>query len=162
MQQTSIRIVRLEPMRVASFYAFGESPETAVWDKLAAWAEPKGLLANIEAHPIIGFDNPSPTPASPKYGYELWIKIGTNVEPEGEMRVVEFCGGIYAVTRCPVLGDPFHTIPAAWQQLGEWCKKNNLKYGYHQALEQYLTRADNLDSLVLDLYCPIVEPQTVL
>jgi hypothetical protein len=42
MSELEIRIVELEPMRVASVYGFGESPELQAWEKLIAWAGPKG------------------------------------------------------------------------------------------------------------------------
>ena len=83
MSTTDVQIVRLEPMRVASTYGFGEHPEDQAWQILAEWAKPKGLLDDIDAHPIFGFNNPYPTPDNPKYGYEFWIKVGPAVEPEG-------------------------------------------------------------------------------
>ena len=46
MSDLEVRIIKLEPMRLASFWGFGESPETIAWEKLISWAKPKGLLEN--------------------------------------------------------------------------------------------------------------------
>ena len=58
MTESDVRIVKLEPMRVASVRAISETPERDAWEKVRTWAEPKGLLADIEKHPIFGFNNP--------------------------------------------------------------------------------------------------------
>ena len=144
-------------MRVASVYAFGTNPEGEAWKKLVAWAKPKGLLNNIDEHPIFGFNNPNPVSEDSKYGYELWIKVTPEIEPEGETRIIEFLGGLYAVARCEALGEPYKNIPSTWQSLADWCKENNHKLGYHHALERFITSGDKPDNLVLDLYCPIIE-----
>jgi DNA gyrase inhibitor GyrI len=156
MSELEVRIVRLEPMRVASVHGFGPSPERQAWEKLMAWAKPKGLLDDLERHRIFGFNNPNPSPGSPNYGYEFWIVVGPDVEPEGEVRVEEFSGGLYAVTRCKGVGN----ITRTWHQLGTWCENSKYKQGGHQWLEEHLGPLDtSLDEneLLLDLYCPIAE-----
>ena len=65
MSELDVRIVELEPMRVASFHAFGESPELKASKKLVDWAKPKGLLDAKGTHRIFGFNNPDPSPGSP-------------------------------------------------------------------------------------------------
>lgn len=154
MTLTKVEIVKLGPMRVASAYGFGANPEEIAWRKLAAWAKPKGLLDDIDAHPIFGFNNPYPTPDNPRYGYELWIRVGPEIEPEGEIRIGEFFGGMYAVTRCEVRGHP-EAIPSGWQSFADWCRQNDHPLGTHHALEKFLTHPDDLNQLVLDLFCPI-------
>lgn len=157
MKDFEVQIVKLKPMLVASTYAFSKNPEVEAWEKLVAWAQPKGLLDDIDAHPIFGFNNPNPSTDNSKYGYEFWIKVGTNIEPEGDVRINEFYGGLYAVTRCETQGELYNTIPASWRQLIEWCKTSKYKFGYHQSLEKHIAGANNPDELTLDLYCPIVE-----
>ncbi|HSN76415.1 MAG TPA: GyrI-like domain-containing protein, partial [Anaerolineae bacterium] len=100
MNTLDVKIVTLDPMRVASVLGFGPSPEVAAWEKLAAWAGPLGLLAGPDRPRIFGFNNPSPTPASPNYGYEFWIEVGPEVQPDGDVQIKQFGGGLYAVTRC--------------------------------------------------------------
>src|SRR5512136_1885712 len=99
MSQLDVRTVKLEPMRVASAYGFGPEPEGIASSKLNAWAKPKGLLGDQEHHPTFGFNNPNPSPSSPNYGYELWMQVGPDAQPEGDITIKNFPGGLYAVTR---------------------------------------------------------------
>lgn len=156
MNKDNVQIEKLEPIRAASVYAFGTCPEEEAWKKLVAWARPKGLLDSIKDYPIFGFNNPNPVSDSSKYGYELWIKVTSEIEPDGDVRIIEFHGGPYAVIRCEVHGQPAN-IPAAWQRLVNWCITNDHKIGYHQFLEKFETPGDDPDELVLDLHCPIIE-----
>jgi DNA gyrase inhibitor GyrI len=157
MGELNVQIINLEPMLAASVYAFGTNPEEKAWKKLAQWAEPKGFFDNINEHPIFGFNNPNPLSEGSKYGYELWMKVGPEIEPEEGVRIVEFNGGPYAVARCEALGEPEKNIPSAWQSLADWCKKIELRFGYHQPLEKFIAGSDDPQNLVLDLYCPIVD-----
>ncbi len=157
MPAEDIHIAKLPAIRVASAYGFGCQPEEYAWNQLVRWAQPKGLLEDLRAHPIFGFNNPYPTPESPKYGYVFWIGVDGTVEPEGNIRIEEFFGGSYAVARCEVLGDPGGRIPAQWRSLTEWCRQNNHAMGKHPALEQYLSRPDDIAHLVMNLCCPIIE-----
>ena len=56
MDELAVRIVRLEPMRVASFHGFGSSPEHLAIQKLADWAGPRGYLEDRKQHRIFGFN----------------------------------------------------------------------------------------------------------
>lgn len=155
MSGLQVRIVKLEPVRVASVHGFGESPEHQAWEKLIAWARPKGLLDDLEKHRIFGFNNPDPSPGSPNYGYEFWIVVDPDVEPEGDVRIVDFGGGLYAVARCEGLGN----IGQVWKGLVAWREDSKYRGGSHQWLEEHIGPVDapqDEDALVLDLYLPIV------
>lgn len=156
MDEGKIEIRRLDPMRVASTHGFGANPEEVAWRKLVEWATPKGLLRDLTTHPIFGFNNPYPTPDNPRYGYEFWIKVGPETEPEGEVRIGEFLGGLYAVARCEANGHPEKNIPSGWQNLAEWCRNNNHPLGHHHALEKFLTSPADPSQLILELCCPII------
>jgi DNA gyrase inhibitor GyrI len=154
MSELDVRVVELEPNRVASVHAFSASPEHDALEKLIAWAKPRGLLDDPQQHRIFGFNNPDPSPGSPNYGYEFWIVVGPDVEPEGEVKIKEFPGGLYAVTRCDVQGeDPGEVIPATWKRLIAWCEDTKYRYAHHQWLEEHTLQDEDL--LFLDLYCPI-------
>ena len=156
MNEIEAQIVKLEPMRVASVHGFGQSPEHQAWDKLIAWAGPKGLLDDLEKHRIFGFNNPNPSPGSPNYGYEFWIVVGPDVEPEGDVRIVDFRGGLYAVARCEGAG----SIGQTWQELVAWREDSKYRGGSHQWLEEHIGPVDvpqDEGTMVLDLYLPIVE-----
>ena len=156
MSDLTVRIVTLEPMRVASAHGFGESPEHQAWEKLIAWARPTGLLKDPEAHRIFGFNNPSPSPGSPNYGYDFWIVVGPEVEPTGDVEIVDFRGGLYAVARCQSVGN----IGTVWQQLVDWREGSTYQHGGHQWLEEHIGPVEELqdeEAMVLDLYLPIAE-----
>jgi DNA gyrase inhibitor GyrI len=152
-----IKIVRLEPMLVASFHAFSASPEIDARNKLIAWAEPKGLLENTVRHRIFGFDNPSPSPGSPNYGYEFWIMVGEKTKPEGDIKIKEFKGGLYLVTRCEIKNNAGEIIPETWKNLEIWREATGYKAGNHQWLEEHIGLFESVDVFTLDLYRPIVE-----
>ena len=154
MTELDVKIVKLEPMRVASAYGFGPSPELVARDKLIAWAKPKGLLDNPEEHRIFGFNNPNPSHGSPNYGYEFWITVGPEVEPEGEVRIEEFMGGLYAVTRCVGVA----TISDTWNRLSQWLVDSRYNLAGHQCLEEHIgTFPASEEEMTLDLYAPIAE-----
>ncbi len=150
-----VRIVYLGPMRAACTNAFGITPEADAWAALLAWAEPRGLLATDRHYRLFGYDNP-PANGNGLHGYDTWITVGPAVRcrPEEQVRIREFEGGSYAVTRC-VLADVVDT----WTRLHEWVLDSPCRPGGHQWLEEYLTmpRAP-WQEILLDLYHPIREP----
>ena len=153
MSELEVRIVRLEPMRVASAHGFGQSPEGEAWDKILTWAKSKGLLEDLEALRFFGFNNPDPSAGSPNYGYEQWITVGPNVEAEGDVELKDFAGGLYAVAPCKL-----SNIGEVWKQLVAWREDSPYKPAYHQWLEECLTPPGTpLDEMEFDLYLPIAE-----
>jgi DNA gyrase inhibitor GyrI len=157
MSKLDVRIVKLEPMRVVSFWAFGESPESEAWEKLLFWARSRGLLDDPEKHPMFGFNNPNPSAGSPNYGYEVWIAVGPEAEPEGDARILDFDGGLYAVLRCEVPTGQYDVIGSSWKKLVTWREDSKYKCGTHQWLEQNLPLNLPGTEFVLDLYLPITE-----
>lgn len=158
MKQGEVRIVKLEPLHVASVHGFGQQPEHEAWDMMRAWAGPRGYLDDPEEHPIFGFNNPNPSPGSPNYGYEFWIQVGEEVEPEADIEIKDFPGGLYAVARWPGDGDPYQEIPAAWRRLVLWREKSRYRAAHHQWLERHLDVPDAPEGrFALDLYLPIAE-----
>lgn len=137
MDNHTMVVIKLAPMRVASAWAFGPQPEEEAWQRLQAWAQTRGLL-HEHAH-IFGFNNPNPAPGSPNYGYEFWLEIDTATEPApGEdIRIVDFAGGLYAVLEVDVTGDLNVTIPAAWRTLDSQVAESAYHAGAHQWLEQH-------------------------
>ncbi len=156
MSEFPVRIVKLEPRRVASVHGFGPSPENEAWQKLVAWAKPKGYLDDPEHHRIFGFNNPDPAPGSPNYGYEFWMVVGPDVQPEAGVEIKDFSGGLYAVAHCAVQGEPWQTIPAAWKKLVLWRENSQYQCASHQWLEEHLEEEGMSEGdFNLDLYLPI-------
>ena len=153
MNFNEVRIEKLPSMRVARFHAFSPSPEAEAWSALKAWAEPRGLLKDAAAHPVFGFNNPSPSPGRKEYGYEFWIRLGPEAPAESGMATLDFPGGWYAVTTCH--GFP---NPAMWMQLFNWV--HHSPHGYRQTheLEHPHDPLAPESEMVFDLYLPVEEP----
>ena len=156
MEDLDVRIINLPAMRVASFHAFSSSPEVEAWDKAVNWAKSHGFWQEPPALRIFGFNNPDPSPGSPNYGYEFWLTVGTDVKSDGENKIKEFSGGMYAVLRCDVTGNPWDIIPPTWGKLVKWFEASHYKHGNHQWLEEHLSHSQSQgQGFVLDLYLPI-------
>jgi DNA gyrase inhibitor GyrI len=155
METLNVRIVQLEPMRVASAHGFGAGPEGIAWDKLSRWARQRGLWHDDPRRRYFGFNNPSPSAGSPNYGYESWMTVGPEVESEGEITVKQVPDGLYAVTRIEVK-EPGDDIPNQWKQLVAWVETSQYHHARHQWLEETFF-AEDPDPLnfTLDLYLPI-------
>ena len=155
MKELEVRIVELPPMRVASVHAYGASPEGEAWQKLIAWAQPRGLLADRQSFRVFGFNNPNPSAGSPNYGYEFWITVGPDVEAGEDAEIRSFPGGLYAVTGCVGV----ESIGPTWQRLSTWSEDSPYKHGAHQWLEEHTGPMEEGSEaeLALDLYMPIAQ-----
>ncbi len=154
MDDQDVRIVQVAPMRVVSFYGFGESPELTAWQKLIDWAGPHGLLVNPGDYRIFGFNNPSPSPGSPNYGYEFWLTVDPDALDDAAVTIREFAGGRYAVTRCQGV----ENITKTWSELVKWLVERPYQHGSHQWLEEHLGTVDApVEEWIFDLYAPIAE-----
>jgi DNA gyrase inhibitor GyrI len=152
MSDLPVRIVKLEPMLVASAYGFGEEPEMQAWDTLLSWARSKGM--NLKDHRFFGFNNPNPSPGSPNYGYEQWMTVNPEEEPAEGIEIKEFSGGLYGVTRC----EGVQHITEIWMQLAIWREESKYQEAGHQWLEECFTpEATQLEEYVFDLYAPIAD-----
>jgi DNA gyrase inhibitor GyrI len=104
---------------------------------MAAFADTKGLLGAGSTSRIFGFNNPNPSEGSPNYGYEWWITVGEATEPEGDIRILNFPGGLYAVALFEEPDSDYNvSVPAAWQRLDAWVSQSQYQPGNHQWLEE--------------------------
>ena len=151
MNNLTVQVVELPPMRVASAYGFGKNPEGIATEKIGTFAHSKGIPI-YESRSTFGFNNPSPAPGSPNYGYEIWLPVEDNIEPAGDIRITHFSGGLYAVTQFKNL----HKIGETWKQLVIWREDSEYQSAYHQWLEELLTSPDVLvEEYIFKLYLPI-------
>lgn len=163
MKKFDVRIVKLEPMTVATVRAISTTPEHDAWEKMYSWAEPKGLLEDIERHPVFGFNNPDPSPGRKEYGYEFWIRVDPDVQPRADVEIKRFEGGLFAVTTCRLkeeLESEFFRKEGyleSWKNIVDWVKSSKYKLGKHQCLEKAHQPGASEEELILDLYCPIEE-----
>lgn len=150
---TEVKIERLAPQRVISAHGFGAQPEDQAWQKMKAWAEPKGLLSGSEGR-MFGYNNPNPSVGSPNYGYEFNLTVDEAVQAEGDLRVKQLTGGLYAVMPFQIQagGDPGQDIPEAWKKLDAWVAENGYRHGEQQWLEEH-----TLGGQIMALFYPLAE-----
>ena len=155
MSELDVRIETLAPMRAASAYGYGPSPEGIAHEKMSAFLEAKGMLAGYgTTYPHYGFNNPNPSAGSPNYGYEIWVKVPDDVEPQGDIRIQQFEGGLYAVTRFENL----ENIGRVWGELVQWRANSPYKHAHHQWLEHLLNPLEpDPAKFIFELYLPIAE-----
>lgn len=157
MTDIEVRIVNLPPMRMACVNGFGESPEGMAFEKMMTYAAAHQLLG--KPYRLFGYNNPSPSPGSPNYGYDVWITVDEKIQTDAEARIIDFPGGLYAVTRVEVR-EPWQDIPGTWQKMVKWIENSKYRHGRHQWLEEHIGPLDatvNALPFILDLYLPITE-----
>lgn len=158
MSDSKVRLVQLPPFRVASFHAYGAEPEVGALEKLHAWAGAKGLLESTAKPRIFGFNNPNPSTGSPNYGYEVWITVDPETQPESGIEFKGFPGGLYAVLHWDGKGDPYETIPAAWTELIKWLEASPYHESGPLCLEEHLPPDDDSQAgFALNLYLPVTK-----
>ncbi len=132
MTEDEVRVVELEPLRVAATLGFGPEPEIEAWDKLMTWARATNHLDGTQR--FFGFNNPNPMPGSPNYGYEQWMTIEPDVEPVSDVEIKDFEGGLFAVLRSNGLA----TITEDWGRLAAWLEASRYRVDNRQCLEELL------------------------
>jgi AraC family transcriptional regulator len=148
-----VEIVRLEPMRVASYRAISQTPEDDSIKQMESWI----LAQVIEGWKPrkFGFDVPVSEEMSEKgiRGYESWFSVPPGVEKSGEINVFDFQGGCYArMLITDPFGDAFATIPAGWQHLMAWFEESGRTFEERACLEELV---DTPDGVGLALYLPV-------
>jgi DNA gyrase inhibitor GyrI len=159
MVKLDVRIVTLPPMRAVCINGFGKSPELQAWDKLAVWAKERNMNMWDKSHRLFGYDNPEPSPGSPNYGYDVWMTVDESVQAEGEARIIDFPGGLYAVTRIDA-GPQGEGIFERWQELAAWVEHSKYRPEYCRriCLEESLPVKARIEGgFTLDLFEPITE-----
>lgn len=64
-------------------------------------------------------------------------------------------GGLYAVTRCKLCGDPEGSVPEVWKRLWDWVQASGYEWRRTHELEKPVDPLAPEEELVLDLYLPI-------
>ena len=156
MSTLNVRIVRLPALRVACVNGYGEGPEGIAFAKMRAYIQEKGFATDGQQHRFFGFNNPNPSAGSPLYGYDVWVTVDDSVQSEGEVKVLNFPGGLYAVRSIrPITGEE---IFPAWQELVAWREASPYRPASHQWLEEHIGDINlEFPDLTLDLYMPIAE-----
>ncbi len=148
-----VRIVRVDPLRLAYVNATGESPEGKAHDALLSWAESKGLLKDPSSFFLFGRNNPPPSPGKTEYGYDSGVTVEPGYEVESDMKTEDLPGGLYAVVRTNLTN-----ITKMWEYLYRWVQSSDYSVAGH-GLEEPLTPVDESapDTMLLDLWLPIAK-----
>lgn len=151
MSEEKFKTITLQPFKAISFYGFGESPEDLAHQAANKWLEEHDLQTE-NAYRHFGFNNPNPSHGSPNYGYEIWIVPNQEFSPDPDDKVIDFEGGLYAITYCPSLD----VIGQTWQELVNWRDTNGYFHASHQWLEGLHTPwKKNRTNFEFTLYLPI-------
>ena len=136
--QASIKTIT--PLRVAFVRHVGPYDQCdAAWNKLCAWAGPKGLLGPQTA--FIGLCHDDPEVTRPEnIRYDACATVPAGFAPEGEVGVKEIGGGDYATA---LHVGPFDGLHAAYAWLcGVWAAEQGLELAGEPSLEFYLDDPD--------------------
>ena len=151
METFEVKMISLPPMKAASFYGFGESPEHEAHQQAYTWLKEQGLLED-GAYRNFGFNNPSPSAGSPNYGYEVWVVPTNGLPPNHGAKEIDFPGGLYAMGYCPSLD----VIGEVWQKLVAWRDASEYQHASHQWLEEeYDHWNPDRTGNRFDLYLPV-------
>ena len=67
---------------------------------MGSFADENELLEEGQLTPTFGFNNPNPSTGSPNYGYEVWLPVAETTTATGDIRIIDFTGGVYAIAPC--------------------------------------------------------------
>ena len=123
MKESDIKLVKLEPMRVAWYRYVGRQPERHAIQTLIDWAARKGLLEKDSPPRFYGFNNPEPQFRDPVYGYEFWMVVADDVEGDDVIQIKGAPGGLYVVAK---------GLEEGWEwarkRFGFWAEENGYVY----------------------------------
>ena len=121
--ELKVRLERLETLPIAYTHVLSETPEEDAWRKIEAWAKPRGLLEKNAATRVFG-RNTYPTNNPEPHGYEFFLTVSPDIKPEGDIKMGEIPGGLYAVLRFKNLSN----ITEAWEYLWRWIEDNKYEH----------------------------------
>jgi DNA gyrase inhibitor GyrI len=161
----NVQFIKLPDLHVASALGYGHQPETQAWQKLTAWMRAHRMMEDLSNLRFFGFNNPNPSAGSPNYGYEQWVTISIDIEPEEGIKVLDVPCGFYATLECPLT-----TIGETWGELVNWQAGSKYRIAPGQCLEECLTpeiligapegipmTIENVGNTRFRLYLPLIE-----
>ena len=153
-----VTIERKQSLRVAYARATGPYAQSATeaWNKLMALGGPKGLFRPGARYFGVGHDCPSSTVAE-LIRYDACVSVGPEVEPEGELGVMELPGGDYAVARHK---GPYEGMENAYMWLyGVWLPQSGREPAPLPGYEEYLNSPENTPpaELLTEINVPLAD-----
>ncbi|MBN2562089.1 MAG: AraC family transcriptional regulator [Phycisphaerae bacterium] len=150
-----VRIKNIEPMRVAFMRHVGPYDQVGeTWNKLCAWAGPRGLLGPQTTPLGLCHDDPDVTPAD-KIRYDACLPVDASFKPEGDVGVQEIDGGEYAVA---THHGPYERLSETYAQLcGQWLPSSGRELRSSPPLEVYRNSPHNTapEDLITEIHLPL-------
>jgi AraC family transcriptional regulator len=147
-----VRMETVPPMRVAFIRKTGPYNQCEdAWERLCAWAGPKGLLRADTRFLGVGHDDPQVTPPD-KIRYDACVTVDGTVEGEGEVGIQTVGGGRYAVTTHK---GPYENLESSYAELmGGWLPLSGERLGDNLCFELYLNDPQSTppEELLTDIY----------
>jgi AraC family transcriptional regulator len=137
-----MRIGKIEPMKVACIRHLGPYDTCCkAWERLFIWAGKRKFVGAETVSIGVSYDDPETTPPE-KIRYDACITVGSNVESEGEIKVMEIGGGEYAkITHIGNYGD----IKGTFRHLiKELIPRSGRKMRSAPCLEIYIDNPDEI------------------
>ena len=123
MKDMEVRVERLETMRAVHVHVLSDTPEEDAQKRIIEWAEARGLQEKRVKPRLFG-RNTHPTENPEPHGYEGYLTVSPDLEPEGDLEIKEVREGLYAVLRFNNL----EKIHEAWQHLWDWIRESDYEY----------------------------------
>ncbi|HZW32942.1 MAG TPA: AraC family transcriptional regulator [Isosphaeraceae bacterium] len=150
-----VRIETFAPRRVAFVRHIGPYRQVGrAWEKLAAWAGPRGLFGPGTLAIGVGHDDPDVTP-SDKLRYDACITVDGSFTPEGEVGLQEVGGGEYATF---THRGPYENVSQTLARFcGEWLPASGRELRSAPCLSLFRNspEATPPEDLLTDIYMPL-------
>ena len=139
-----VQVRPLEPRTIAYLRHVGAYKGDAalfrrLFERLFAWAGPRGLMGSDMRYLSLMQDNPNLTPAA-RQRLEVALMVPAGTTPSGEIGIKTLDGGLYATARVYV---PIEDYAAQWDALvADWLPGSGYQPDHRPALEFYLNNPD--------------------
>jgi AraC family transcriptional regulator len=152
-----VTIRHLEPVRLAALRHVGPYTEIGpTFQRLYAWAAPRGLLRPGTRFLAVYHDDPTAVPAQ-RLRSDACLSVGPEVGPEGDVAIVEVPGGRHAVL---VHRGPYAEIEGAYRRLfGAWLPASGEEPADRPCFDEYLNdpRSTPPSDLLTAICLPLAE-----
>lgn len=150
-----VTIRQIDEQRVAFIRHIGPYAECGpAWEKLCAWAGPRGLLGPNVRMLGLCHDDPQVTPPD-QIRYDACIVVDDSFEPDGEVEVQTIAGGEYAVT---LHAGPYENLSQTYMELcGQWIPSHGREMRSAPDFEVYLNDPQTTapEDLLTEIYVPL-------
>ena len=149
------QIVEIQPINVAFVRHVGPYKECGkAWEKLCAWAGPKGYLQPGVQFIGLCYDDPEVTPPD-KIRYDACLTVGDDCKPDGPVGIQAIEGGLYVRTTHE---GSYNKLYETYADLcGRWIAQNNLEIRSLPSFEVYLNDPNSTPEaeLLTDIHVPV-------